>query len=390
MSIPILHGEMAHTSDPGMHWDGRFTPGMTGYLADATSCLVTEEINGEYSLTLTIRYDAPHAGIADMGIGDYILAPNCDKCANEDWQPFRIERITKRLDGMLEVYAPHYSIWLAKISVYPFTATTLAVALAKIPTNYMTTDHTQLFEYHTDFNSTVTYNGLKPRTVRGLLAGEEGSLLDVYGQGELEFNNYTVTFRQARGADRGLTVIYGKNMTKLKIDDDRTEYATAIIPYYYGDVYDNGVVKKKLVMGSTSGTPTDTDNIVRVAGQSYDYARPVDVTDMCGQEPTAAEVRAAGARWLASNKPNDTDPIIDLGFDSNWQFGTTRSPYTITRLGDVITVIDPRYSLRGGANSKFRVKKLTYDVLRDRYTRIEVGKLSPSLYKTIRKVAKGG
>ena len=119
------------------------------------------------------------------------------------------------------------------------------------------------------------------------------------------------------------------------------------------------------------------------------WAIPVDVTDKFSEKPTAAQVRSAGQTWLSVNKPYDTEPSIKISFDSTWQLSASRSPYVLLRLGDTITVSDPRYGLVGN-NGKFRVQKLTYDVLRDRYTSIEVGKLSPSLYKTIRKVAKGG
>lgn len=387
MSVPVLYPSFTSI------WAGQETARPTGYLADAISCSVTQELNGEYSLTMTIRYDAPHASKTDMDIGDWILAPNCDHCGElnstmgEEWQPFRIERIDKNIDGILTIYAVHISYMLNRLAVYPFSASSLAGALAKIEDNYMTTMYTTWFSYSTNISSSVPYKSLKPRSVRNLLAGEEGSIVDVYGQGELELITYAVRLKAPAVVDRGLTIIRGKNMTKENITDDRTNYTAAIVPFWYGDVNVNGAVKKKLVMGSTSGTPTDTSYIVNVG--SYDWAIPVDVTDKFSEEPTAAEVRSAGQTWLSVNKPYDTEPTIKISFGSTWQLSASRSPYVLLRLGDTITVSDPRYGLIGN-NGKFRVQKLTYDVLRDRYTSIEVGKLSPSLYKTIRKVAKGG
>lgn len=380
MNIPVLY--QSTTSS----WAGQDTPSPIGYLSDALSCTVTEEINGEYALTMKYRYDGIHAD--DILIGRYILAPNCDKCGelqDEEWQPFRIERITKNLDGSMEIYAPHISSMLSRITVYPFTAPSLAVALVQIPNKYMTTMYTTWFTYSTDITSNVVYQSLHPRSVRNLLAGEEGSLLDHYGQGELEFMTYSVRFLAARGADRGLTALYGKNLTSMNAEYDQTGFSAAIVPYFYGEVNVNGTVKKKLVMGASSGTPTDTNYIVRNPNMSYDWAIPIDVTDRFTEEPTTAEVRAAGEAWLKVNKPYDTDPTIKIKFDQSWQMGSGRSPYTILRLGDIVTVTDPRWSIN---NAKFRVKKATFDVLRDRYTNIEIGKVSPSLYKTIRKIAK--
>ena len=55
----------------------------------------------------------------------------------------------------------------------------------------------------------------EPNNLRSLLFGQEGSIIDIYG-GEWEFDGFKVILHQARGADNGVTIRYGKNLTDLK------------------------------------------------------------------------------------------------------------------------------------------------------------------------------
>ena len=51
-------------------------------------------------------------------------------------------------------------------------------------------------------------------SVMSMLGGVEGSLLDLFG-GEYEYDNFTVHLKSSRGADNGVVVEYGKNLTQL-------------------------------------------------------------------------------------------------------------------------------------------------------------------------------
>ena len=97
-----------------------------GSLADAISCIVTEERNGIYELEM----EYPQTGLrfADIVAGNIICAiPS----PYRTMQPFRIYKVTKPLGGNVMVYANHISYDLNKIPVKPFSAGTAAEAMTK-------------------------------------------------------------------------------------------------------------------------------------------------------------------------------------------------------------------------------------------------------------------
>ena len=56
-----------------------------------------------------------------------------------------------------------------------------------------------------------------PKSVRACLGGTEGSLMNLWG-GEFEWDNFKIIHHQGRGRDNGVTIEYGKNLTKLEHD----------------------------------------------------------------------------------------------------------------------------------------------------------------------------
>ena len=89
-----------------------FTNNGLGYLPDATECIVTEELNGEFELQMEypingLRYkEIQHRRILLVKTNPY-----------EDPQPFRIYNINKPIDGLVEINARHISYDLSGYAV---------------------------------------------------------------------------------------------------------------------------------------------------------------------------------------------------------------------------------------------------------------------------------
>ena len=156
-----------------------------GALTDTISCKVTEERNGEYELRLTYPITGIHfSDITDRAVICAIPSPH------RTAQPFRIYRIDSPLDGVITVYAQHISYDLCGIPVKPFTGgVSVSDALNKLISNSaianpftVWTDKTVLGDYSVEF----------PQSFRALLGGTQGSILDVYGKGEYEFDKYQI------------------------------------------------------------------------------------------------------------------------------------------------------------------------------------------------------
>lgn len=174
-----------------------------GALSDAISCVVEEERNGLYELTM--EYPIGGAHYDDIVLDAIITAVPSD---GADTQPFRIYAITKPISGIVTINAHHISYQLSNIPVMPFSASSVADAFTKLAT-YAAEDCP--FEFWTDKTTTASFSVDYPESIRAKLGGQSGSILDAYG-GEYEFDGYTVKLHASRGSDRGVTLRYGKHL----------------------------------------------------------------------------------------------------------------------------------------------------------------------------------
>ena len=105
-----------------------------GILSDAISCVITEELNGEFELEM----EYPITGIhySELIMRRLICAkPN----PTDNPQLFRIYDISKPINGVVTINAHHISYDMTGYAVSPFahSVTTLPVALSTLMTNCM-------------------------------------------------------------------------------------------------------------------------------------------------------------------------------------------------------------------------------------------------------------
>ena len=196
-----------------------------GALADAVSCIVTEERNGMFELEM--QYPVVGLHYAEIALSCIILAIPGD---GRTWQPFRIYKITKPLNSIVTVYAQHISYQLSHIPCMPFSANSAGLAMSGFKTNAA---ESCPFEFWTDVTTDGNYAHTVPVSIRSRLGGVEGSILDTYG-GEYEWDGYTVKLHAARGADNGVTLRYGKNITDLTQEESIASTITGVCPYWTG------------------------------------------------------------------------------------------------------------------------------------------------------------
>ena len=208
----------------------QFTTLGIGPLADAIKCVVTEELNSTYELEMTYPVSGIH--YSDLVEDRLIYAKPFEGGAN---QIFKIYQIEKPLNGEAVVRAEHIRYLLNKMVVMPFSASTVAEAIAKIQGHIV--DYCP-FTFTTDRSTAATFKMITPMECGKLLGGVEGSILDVFGTGDYEFNNFRVILHAHRGSDNGVTVRYGKNMTELNASVDTSSVYTGVIPFYK-DTEDN-------------------------------------------------------------------------------------------------------------------------------------------------------
>lgn len=347
--IPILYG----TTETAFATQGK------GSLSDATSCLVTEELNGIYEL----EFQYPISGFL---YNEMVTNGGLVYCTHDDTgskQAFEIYKYSAPIDGLVTFYAQHISYRLNKIVVKPFTATSCADAVSKIVTNSMQTNP---FTFSTDKTVAAAFSTDVPMSARALLGGVEGSLLDRYG-GDLKFDNFNVSLLVNRGSASGATVKYGRNLTDLTKDHDESEIYNAVVPYWKGG--DGAVVWY-------NGT-------VVAAGQTAKQVVALDLSSYFTDPPTTAQLQTKAAQYLADNTPWIPNENVTVSFFPLWQdpeFAKFAS-FDKVSLGDTLTVEYTALKVSGMA----RVVKTVYNVLADRFDSIEVGKLKATLADTLLK-----
>lgn len=332
-----------------------------GRLSSATSCTVEENLNGPYELTM----EYPMTGIhyEDLQVDRIISAVPFD---GGDPQPFQIYSIERNLNGTVEVRAEHISYLLNKIVVMPFEANSCANTLSALATNAA---NTCPFTFSTTKTVVKDFKVTTPQPIRGLLGGQEGSILDVYGKGEYEFDKFSVKLWTNRGADHGVTLRYGKNITELVRDSDITNAYTGIVPYWYTE--ESGIVV--LPEGVVWSEHRDAF--------AYDIVKPVDFSSNWENPPTAAQLRARAEEYVENNEGWKLSDNIKVSFVALWQTEEYKDIAVLERvhMGDTVTVVYEALGVEASAE----VNKTVWNVLLDRYDEIELGSAKNTLAQAI-------
>lgn len=319
-----------------------------GILSDAASCVVTEERNGSFELEM--QYPVMGLHYASITYRSLILAKS-----NPDGepQPFRVYRITRPLGGLVTVYARHISYDLSGVVVPPFSAMGVEGVFDAIAEKAIPQDNG--FTFWTDKTSTSGVATTVPNSVRSLLGGIRGSILDVFG-GEYEFDRFTVKLWRRRGEDRGVTIRYGKNLTALEQDANCASVYTAVYPYWT----------------SEDVTVELPEKIVEAPG-TYDFVRilPLDLTTVFEGQPTPDQLRTSAQYYIADN--NVGVPRVSLSLSYAQLDGEK------VDLCDTLTVTFAEM----GVNTTAKVIKTVFDVLQDRYSSVEIGDMRASISETI-------
>ena len=319
-----------------------------GVLFDATSCMVKEERNGSFELEMKYPVTGLHYG--EIAYRTLIMAK---PSPGREAQPFRVYRISSPMNGVVTAYARHISYDLSGVALSAFSAQGLAQCLEKIAANAVPSDHG--FTFSTDKTSVAALQVAKPCSIRALLGGSTGSMLDVYG-GEYEFDRFAVKLWAARGEDRGVTIRYGKNLTSLTQEANCAEVYTAVYPFWA-----NGEATVEL-----------PEKTVAVAG-TYDYVKvlPLDLSSSFDAQPSADALRTSAQYYITDNKVGV--PKVSLTLNFAQLEGET------VELCDTVAVSFERL----GVSARAKIVATTYNVLLDRYDSVEVGDARASIADTI-------
>lgn len=349
--IPCLYG----------HEDINQTHNKIGYLPETISCEVTEEKNGIYELVL--KYPLKGKMINEIQNERQLVVKTSSVIAH---QIFRIYRISAPISGIITVYAQHISYDMSGIVVFPFSiqnATPYQI-FNYIKANCL--DRTTTFDLISDLTTPIDFRIDTPRTLRSVLGGSENSLLAAFG-GELDFNNDTIKLLRNRGADNGVSILYGKNLTKLEHNSDLSTVYTHLAPYAkYKNSFDVEVcmtLPEKVLPIVT--TLQEKKTLVMDFSSSFDDEFPA----------TAANLRQVANEYLANNIIGIESPNITLSFEELSRQSEYSRLHEEVKLCDYVTVKYPGLNI----NIKTQIIKVVYDVLLEKIKSISLGKSQQTL-----------
>ena len=355
-----------------------FTSNGLGALPDAASCIVTEERNGEYEVEMEYPLTGSH--FHDIQKRRILgVKPN----PYDDLQPFRIYSITKPINGIVTVHAAHlsYDTSGSIVRLFPADAGSASAAMSYLK-NFSVPSTP--FTFFTNVGKTGTMSVPKPSSIRSLLGGSDGSILDTFG-GEYLFDKWKISLLESRGANRGVTIRYGKNMTDLEQEENDTDFYTGVYPFWYSESENGGLV-----------TLSDNNGIVNAPG-TYDFVKimPLDLssedfsketTDSDGstitiEKPTEAELRAAAQKYISANKIGIPKVSLDVSFVMLAQSEEYKdfARLETVKLCDTVTVEFEKL----GVKTTAKCIKTVYNVLTDKYNSIELGEPKSSLTTTV-------
>ena len=334
-----------------------------GALVDAPRCIVREERNGPYELEMDYPVDGQHFSEIEHSAIIYAI-PADGKGA----QPFRIYEISKPFDGLCTIYAEHISYQLAHIPVTPFgKVTSVAAALQGLKNNAA---ESCPYTFWTDKTSAGSFEVTEPKSIRELLGGTQGSILDAFGGGEYEWDKYTVKLHQHRGQDKGVVIKYGRNLTDLKQEEAIDTTITGIYPFWADSESGTLVTLPEKVIHSTN------------AGNfPYNRTVVVDASSEFQDEPTVAQLRSFANNYITQTGVGVPKVSIDISFAPLWQTEEYRDIANLERVNlcDTVTVVFEKL----GVTASAKVVKTEYDVLNERYETIELGDARTNLAREV-------
>lgn len=329
-----------------------------GVLTDAITSKVVRELNGQYELML--KY--PDTGLHAEFITDrHIIMAKPDPVT--DPQPFRIYRVNPVSKGTITAYARHIAYDTMGIPCVPFSASSCSDAVNGLSVNAVTACP---FVFSTDKDVAGNLDVDVPKSIWGIMGGSAGSILDRYG-GEYDFDRYNIALHTRLGADRGVSIRYGKNLSTLEQDRNCADVYTGVFPYWKS--YDGETVMLQ-------------ERIIN-AGGTYNFVRilPLDLSQKFDAAPSEEQLRESAEKYMVNNQIGVPDVSWTVQFVQLEQTEEYKGMALLERvlLGDTVSVVFPRMNV----NASARAVKIDYDPILERYNSVTLGKVKANLAATI-------
>lgn len=340
------------------------------FVLSPTLCELKAELNGSWVLSM----EHPVSGFWREIVQDAVLSV---PTFVGDAQLFRIYKVEKSDDS---VTATAYPIF--------FDSANNVFIMDARPTGKTGQQALDILMTGTEYSGSSNITSVATayfsrRNLMDCINGTESpSFIERWG-GEILYDNFTVIINSSIGANRGVVVRYGKNITGVEYDVDESDVVTRIYPVGYNgrtissapvfvdapNVSDFAIVHaKKYVF----------ENIKLAADADY-----ADESDIICQTPADLDValRAAATNVFTRDKVNE--PVVSVTVDLLTLADTAEyAPYAeieTLSLGDTVKLVHTKL----GIESEARVVSLTWDCCLKRVTGVTLGEYEMSFAEQV-------
>lgn len=346
------------------------TNGM-GILHDAISAEVTEVRNAEFELEL--KYPVGGEWAQALTQNRYILVKPNDY---DEPHAFRIYEIEKEADSnQITVKGVTKTDELSGNVIKPLSIKSATPSGAWEQLKRVAVDPIE-YNFISDIQTAKDTN-MDIRNVLNAIAGEEGSFIDTWG-GEVKRTNNTIYLYSKRGKDHVTTIRPRKNLKNVKVKSSMAGKFTRILPYVtFTPEGENEA--EQVIYGDIIKSPHYDDYFVKrivpldLSSEFNDSSTHKEGEETKKKAPTPAQVTAKAQSYFTSKNKDADKPdlsveveMIPLQDSTEWDRRIIQALEKI-QLCDTVDVYVPKID----CDVTVKVRKIVYDVLRERIIKIE-------------------
>ena len=346
------------------------TTGM-GILYDALSAEVTEVRNAEFELEL--KYPVGGEWAQALTQNRYILVKPNDY---DEPHAFRIYEIEKEADSnQITVKGVTKTDELSGNVIKPLSIKSATPSAAWEQLKRVAVDPIE-YNFISDIQTAKDTN-MDIRNVLNAIAGEEGSFIDTWG-GEIKRTNNTIYLYSKRGKDHVTTIRPRKNLKNVKVKSSMAGKFTRILPYVTFTP-DGENEPEQVIYGDIIKSPHYDDYFVKrivpldLSSEFNDSSTHKEGEETKKKAPTPAQVTAKAQSYFTSKNKDADKPdlsveveMIPLQDSTEWDRRIIQALEKI-QLCDTVDVYVPKID----CDVTVKVRKIVYDVLRERIIKIE-------------------
>lgn len=327
-----------------------------GELTNCIECLVEEERNGIFEVS--IIYPTTDSIFNSLEEENIII---CDANDTLKAQKFRIYMTRKLMSNKIEVYARHISFDLAYDTVDNIDITNQSCEYV-LNTIFRQSQFSTHYRGYSDIVNAQNYKMSMANCIEAI-AGKEGSIIDTFGTGaEILRDNTNIHVLNKRGHDNEVSIEYAKNLTGFELEEDYSELVTRINAY--AKYTNNETNKEVFVEAKGIDSPLITN-------YSHPYVAYIDYSGQFENEevPTKEKLIELAKKEYSINNKDKPKQNYKIEFVPLSKCVGYEGLEDKISLCDTVTIKDTRY----GIDTKSKVIRTVFDVLKNRYDSMELG-----------------